>query len=701
MIHGDCRDVLPKVGPVDAVVTDPPYGLTFMGQSWDHGVPGKEFWKLILKAMNPGAHLLAFGGTRTYHRLACAIEDAGFEIRDCIMWVYGCLSDDTEILVDGQWEPYHRAIAGRRALCYDIEHDTYSWQPIEDLFVYDYADTAYRVVSDSTDQIVSRGHRCIVERGGEYVFEIAEEAARQQEARVPVLEGLSDLLRDLPVPDEGAGGAESVLCDGVHPEEVAPPQAAGGSEGQVDIMRRVQQRGLEAECLAQEGEGPDVFLSVQREVARRGVGQARAQGTPSVDGGSGSVGTAEDDRAEQPSLEGWSDILPELRQLQADQVRPLSVGVQGDGSQGRIRDGAPADSGSGDGPLSGTCGDSPPRQPRPAGQPAGEPDAVRQPSGSQAVRGARYTRADLARIEPFHYVGKVWCVKVPTGAFVARRNGKVFVTGNSGFPKSLDVGKAMSKVGEIDAAQQWDGWGTALKPSYEPILVARKPLKGRVIDNVLKYGTGGLNIDACRVGTTKDVPASMPKDRSGTGILGKFGTHDGGPGQDPNVGRWPGNLAHDGSEEVLAAFPVAPGQQGDLKATGRDRPGHGRLGKMGPPKPHVKRGDAGSAARFFKMCEFDAVEQSERSRLMYCAKASRKERGEGNTHSTVKPMALMRWLIRLVTPPDGLVLDPFAGSGTTLLAARAEGMRSMGIEAEESYCGITVARLKAQEQEET
>lgn len=89
IFHGDCREVLPQISQVDAVITDPPYGLSFMGKGWDHGVPGVEFWKLILAAMKPGAHLLAFGGTRTFHRLACAIKDAGFEIRDCVMWVYG------------------------------------------------------------------------------------------------------------------------------------------------------------------------------------------------------------------------------------------------------------------------------------------------------------------------------------------------------------------------------------------------------------------------------------------------------------------------------------------------------------------------------------------------------------------------------------------------------------------------------------
>ena len=164
LYHADCRDVVPTLEPVDTCITDPPYGLKFMGKEWDHGVPAAETWERVMVALKPGAMQLSFGGTRTWHRLAVAIEDAGFELRDTLMWLYGCLSEDTEILVDGQWEPYHKATKGRLALCYNAEYDEYTWQPIEDLLVYDYDDTAYRVESDHTDQIVSRNHRCLVER---------------------------------------------------------------------------------------------------------------------------------------------------------------------------------------------------------------------------------------------------------------------------------------------------------------------------------------------------------------------------------------------------------------------------------------------------------------------------------------------------------------------------------------------------------
>jgi DNA modification methylase len=186
------------------------------------------------------------------------------------------------------------------------------------------------------------------------------------------------------------------------------------------------------------------------------------------------------------------------------------------------------------------------------------------------------------------------------------------------------------------------GWGTALKPALEPITVARKPLIGTVAENVLQHGTGAINVDGCRVGTdggTKhnDGEKGTTKNCYGNGLFVEFGKPVIG------LGRWPANFIHDGSEEVT-----------DL---------------------------LGSAARFF-----------------YCAKASKRDRDEGNHHPTVKPTDLMRYLCRLVTPPDGTVLDPFMGSGSTGKAAVLEGFRFIGIEREEEYCEIAKARIKHAQQ---
>ena len=203
--QGDCREVMRAMpeNSVDAIVTDPPYGLSFMGKEWDHGVPGVQFWTEAIRVAKPGAHLLAFGGTRTFHRLTCAIEDAGWEIRDCVMWVYGCLDEVTEVATAHGSMPYHKAKTGDLVLCYNPEHGEYTYQPILKIVEYDYSDTAYRLVGDFGEQVVTRNHRVIVERGGSEAFQLAE--TLECEARVPVLESLSALRQALHDAHQGAG----------------------------------------------------------------------------------------------------------------------------------------------------------------------------------------------------------------------------------------------------------------------------------------------------------------------------------------------------------------------------------------------------------------------------------------------------------------------------------------------------------------
>jgi site-specific DNA-methyltransferase (adenine-specific) len=294
----------------------------------------------------------------------------------------------------------------------------------------------------------------------------------------------------------------------------------------------------------------------------------------------------------------------------------------------------------------------------------------------------------------------------------------------SGFPKSLNISKAIDKaagaerevigqklharkgvasaeerttigagafgearMGDItapatDGAKQWDGWGTALKPAHEPIVLARKPLDGTVANNVLTYGVGGINIDGCRVGRADGDDSSAGNRTATFGTQDTLSGGDGSGGWEQNEqGRFPANFIHDGSDEVLELFPS-------------DKPNQ-------------------SAARFF-----------------YCAKASKKDRNEGlddfeeknnkfgnqkngedlgngsvndkfttqpqkNNHPTVKPTELMRYLCRLITPPNGTVLDPFTGSGSTGKAAVLEGFNFIGIEQSAEYVEIAKARIGA------
>jgi site-specific DNA-methyltransferase (adenine-specific) len=313
----------------------------------------------------------------------------------------------------------------------------------------------------------------------------------------------------------------------------------------------------------------------------------------------------------------------------------------------------------------------------------------------------------------------------------------------SGFPKSMNVGKQIAKIngeeiikGELKfkggtqlGVMNDDGWkpkdvyeekvnndfagiGTTLKPACEPIVLARKPISEETIAlNVLKFGTGGLNIDACRVGYDKIKTCGG---NSGDKVFGKYNKIE----HVPHVGRFPANLIHDGSEEALTIFPNNKGAIAPVKSGQKGFGGviYGKYETGGDDgKSFYESGQLGSASRFF-----------------YCAKAGKNERNFGldcfedkpavknfmdgadpnyintdgskrhrlpimnkNNHPTVKPLALMRYLVKLITPKNGIVLDPFAGSGTTLIGAKLEGYRFIGIEMEPEYIKIARARLEA------
>lgn len=283
----------------------------------------------------------------------------------------------------------------------------------------------------------------------------------------------------------------------------------------------------------------------------------------------------------------------------------------------------------------------------------------------------------------------------------------------SGFPKSKNLDDA------------WDGWGTALKPAHEPICVARKPLAGTVAANVIEYGTGALNIDACRVATDEVLCAgsggipcrhneNVPRRRVGEAsaerrYIDAGGTNFAmkpGPRGGDAAGRWPANVIHDGSDEVLAAFPFTQsGTPSGTKAGGQGN----AFGHFSGGIPVTGYGDAGTAARFFYCAKADRTDRNEGTEALpqrlggmvsntsgqhitrrdgeYQAKP------QGNYPPTVKPTELMAYLCRLVTPPGGVVLDPFTGSGSTGKAAMREGFRFIGIELSPQYIDIARARI--------
>ena len=320
----------------------------------------------------------------------------------------------------------------------------------------------------------------------------------------------------------------------------------------------------------------------------------------------------------------------------------------------------------------------------------------------------------------------------------------------SGFPKSLNISKAIDKAagaerqvvgikdnkgrvradgwglsdsdGDVitnpntDSAKQWDGWGTALKPAHEPIVLARKPLDGTVAQNVLTHGVGGINIDGCRVDfvSDEDREESTAKNQhqdfgtepmTNNTVYGDYSMMK--PTNYNPPGRFPANFIHDGSDEVLELFPDSKG--GAYPAKRGQAVNTSFAGGQETEGGFRAMGDDGSAARFF-----------------YCAKANKKDRNEGlddfqpkrdsdriaddgvgganprnrtntekvNHHPTVKPTDLMRYLCRLITPPGGTILDPFTGSGSTGKAAVLEGFNFIGIELDPDYIAIAEARIQ-------
>jgi DNA modification methylase len=442
---------------VDAIVTDPPYGLAFMGKKWDYDVPSEEIWRECLRVLKPGGHLLAFAGTRTQHRMAVRIEDAGFEIRDMIAWVYG--------------SGFPKSLDVSKAI---DKMDASEEQELRRLRFTAWVRST-GITSRQIDEATGTN------MGGHYTTAASQPAIMTREH----LEQCRHLLGDVP---------EWVECE-------------------ADI------RSVESKNFA------------EREVVGKG---------------SGAISTRKDLRVDNGTM--W---------------------------------------------------------------------------------GAKSSEFNLT-------------------------------------------------APATPAAIQWQGWGTALKPALEPITVARKPFTGTVANNVLTWGTGGVNVDGCRVGLGDDrATGGLSCGPARNGIY-----HDKGRCERATGGRWPANLIHDGSEEVVGLFP-------ETKATGRPE-------CIGKKYDGVNNGSSeiyndGYKSRELNLCYSDS---GSAARFFYCAKASKADRGDGNHHPTVKPTDLMRYLCRLVTPADGIVLDPFMGSGSTGKAAILEGFQFIGIDMTPEYVDIARARIE-------
>ena len=743
LYHGNMLDMLEVIEPnsIDSIITDPPYGLTtitkrfgkensaeakygndgsfqrlskgFMGKEWDGS--GIEYnvdgWRKCYEVLKPGGYLLAFGGSRTFHRIACAIEDAGFEIRDTIMWLYGCLSNDTEILTLDGWKKFYQLNTQKDVIrIYDIENGIYKWEKPERWNIYKVnGDTLYNIKSDTTDQLVSRNHRCLIERNGKLVFEFAENLSEME--RVPIL------------------------------------------SQDIRFVQKSKSRLLLTKLLWQiKGMVEKVLCERERKTQPQ---KEPLWGVKSL-------------------VERWRDLSKQKGQLRntKNTIRKMPERLYINGKKRRLCNGAQVVSSSSNRETVVEDRVRTPYQSQCRGQQDRESNVVFKQRRTQKIRERAKYNTTLARVTPVKYSGTIFCPTVSTGCFVARRKEKVFITGNSGFPKSMNIGLMVDKKNEVDnttgnirtdgkatnsgsgcyncnngvdnsmkreyaeriAQNEWRGWGTALKPSYEPVIVARKPCEGSCIDNVLKWGVGGLNIDECRIGNDEIKGGTMPdfrdigkKSKQNIGIDKlSFGQVENAERKDydNHFGRYPSNtiLTYDETDydEVCGGMPDTE-SSGSLPNNEKSNCEHNGLYNFGSVKtPYLHKSgvhfdDEGSAARYF-----------------YCAKASKRDRDEGlnefdyaqttdgnirsnietarkfgansalrrNTHPTVKPTDLMQYLIRLVTPRGGTILDCFNGSGSTGKAAMYEnkdrdaGYKYIGIELTEEYLPIAKARIE-------
>jgi len=312
---------------------------------------------------------------------------------------------------------------------------------------------------------------------------------------------------------------------------------------------------------------------------------------------------------------------------------------------------------------------------------------------------------------------------------------------------SVMNGATYKREPSTEAAKQHEGWFyglQSLKPAMEPWLLFQKPHEGRMTDNVLKWGTGAINVDACRVATNDELRAgaggllshvrdgkAYPNEstkRTGRAEMGYCGGNaEGEYHTGSDAGRWPANIIHDGSDAVVALFPESKGQQAAVGPQHGDKTSINTYGDYGPREQFEPRNDSGSAARFFTQCQHDEDDFETAQRLFYCPKASKADREEGldgfekrdggmvsntsgqhmtrrddgyqipqraNRHPTVKPTSLMRHLVRLITPPGGTCADPFMGSGSTGKAAMLECFNFIGIEKDADYAEISRARIE-------
>jgi len=722
VVEDDCIEAMRRMTAESfhAVITDPPYGLSFMGKGWDHGAPDVSYWSEALRVLKPGGYLLAFGGTRTFHRLACAIEDAGFEIRDCLSWMYGTgfpKSHDVSKAIDKvggnplAWRAFAKFYAAtvessafthadidrylgvKSSSCYWARQDHRGGMPPRhhfDMVVSllnlraDYAETFRRLYDEA-------------ERADRDVSGYAGNSVHSPTVRV--------LNSGTPVTDAARTwhGYGTALKPSFEPivwamkPLTAVPLAA--------ILAEVSELLGALLCLAFDARRADPsFTSSLPELPEgtsASVAQLAALNHGAARGASfEAMGTCSSPEMASTCLNiatSWSAILDAIyRRPSTFTTRTeTALTIVCETLRSCISQAIPENI------IRAACS--------PDGFKSSAATARRSSRGGRVSRNVTPTATARALVS--------WRRNV-SGTSVegaAKRSRATILVASSVLGpviRSIDV--------------------TDLVPNWEPIILARKPLAGTVAANCLEHGTGALNIDGCRV--EGEVPTTVQGQSRRQGEVYGRDQRDQREFVPHGSGRWPANVVlecicdgpvavpetvRDRQDEVsqerrytrrgASDFAAKPGRRrsgGGLVHTNPGCPAamldeqSGTLRARGNKTP-TKRGQA-VATDFMSggTSQTDPGDSGGASRFFYCAKASKKERGEGNNHPTVKPVELMRWLVRLVkSPGDTRILDPFAGSGTTGVAALAEGVRCVLVEKEAEYAETVRERLRAVDEE--
>ena len=638
LLLGNCLDRLKDFedNSVDAIVTDPPYGLSFMGKKWDYDVPSVDIWKECLRVLKPGGYLLSFAGTRTQHRMAVNIEDAGFEIRDMIAWVYG--------------SGFPKSLNVGKSV---NQLETNEWTKISKALDNIQKTDIIRVWKSNSNNV-----------------NIVAKLSQRQATVVGKHTDLNDsvLLRVvLPTSQEKQNTSADTVGIALNVHQATPTRINTVLQSVVAEIKQLQE--------------PVKFMDYN------GQSHSQSQHTTTSTAQESAKDTPSENMANKIRVEEALKTLRGKRKYSDEETISVLCAVLTENLLHTILNQSKTFQ-SLDTTSKTECA-----------------SAITVTITEYMAECLTTYTVDIAKSKAVDKLQENEREVLPPKTFPD--GSKDRKTANHKF--YADVDSQENKFTNTKGTSKWEGWGTALKPALEPITVARKPIEGTVAQNCLKWGVGGINIDGCRVGTEE----KLGRQASSTTMFGngKMTKEDVIDNSNTAGGRFPANLIHDGSDEVVGLFP-------NSKARSPIRKGGNKNNMYGFEYKDTNScdyADSGSAARFF-----------------YCAKASKRERNIGcegleltrhadrnidngvggdnprnrtntpkqNFHPTVKPIALMEYLVKLVSREGQVVLDPFMGSGTTGMACKKLNRDFIGIEMMPEYMEIAKCRIEATKKED-